>query len=317
MQIPRQLLKRCMMLVALWGILPVASAQELSPIEMVKQYPPGKGIFQNDGAEIAQQMLQWQIKRGEAQLQVLAKDIAKLRHQIEEIEKSADNEADEQPQELRYATDTVREELIGRCLQKLLDVRVDIAANKALLEELEKSLEAGKANKEEANAVAKSKQAQKQLLLEQIKILEHETARIEQLKKRGVVSKSEGQEARLKILTLRGELAKLEQVVAVRQNESAVQIASRVTDLHLETRRLQAFEEAARRQLEQLARAAKVAHDLKQHQREREQLERRLSLRVDRHEKVLADLEEAKVLLKQIQGVKDDDKSESPDAPEP
>ncbi len=315
MRIQRQLLFVIPMLWSAFGSWIFIDAQELSPIEMIKLYPPDKGIFKEHGVQLAEQMLQWQIKRGEVHRRLLADEIAKIRSQIEDIERAAENEADEQPQEYRYATDTVREELIGQCLQKLLDIRVDIAANEVLLDELEKTLKDGEARKAEEDAEARSIQSQKQLLMEQIKILEQRADRIEQLQKRGAVA--EVQETQLRLLTLRGELAKLEQVNQIQRNRDATQLASRIKDLRLETRRMSAFEKAALRQLEQLAKAAKAARGLKQRQREQSQLEQRLALRVERHEQVLAELEEANVLLKQIQDHKVAPKIKPPDNPRP
>ena len=108
--------------------------------------------------------------------------------------------------------------------------------------------------------------------------------------------------------------ASLERTEEVNRNEAPTQLASRITDLRLETRRLTAFEQAARQQLEQLAEAAKLARELTRHQQQRSQFERRLDLKVNRFEQLLTELEDAKLLLQQVQSRKGAGKSQ-PDRP--
>jgi hypothetical protein len=74
-----------------------------------------------------------------------------------------------------------------------------------------------------------------------------------------------------------------------------------LADVRLETHRLKALEAAAGRQLEELAKATELGRKWQALQREIEQLNERLLLRVKRLEEVVMETEEAELLLKQVE----------------
>lgn len=278
---------------------PFADAQEQRPGEFIKRYPPEfliKNVKKN-ALELERKMLRWQVQRGEMKQEQLEREMTKLQAEIEACEANAAQIANQSPAELRHASDFVREQLINGALQKLLDARVEIAANEALMEKIDARLQAFKPNEIEQ----KRFETRENTLRAQLQLLREKAQFLKAMHEQGTTDGQMLREAQIRIEGLEGELAELSIEKQLSTRKSTAELSVRLADVRLETYRLRAREKAAETQLAQLAEAAKVASRIRQEQRTLDELIQRMKLRLEHYERVLMETEEVRQLLKLLE----------------
>ncbi|MCA9027096.1 MAG: hypothetical protein KDA86_17945 [Planctomycetaceae bacterium] len=287
------------------------SAQERDQadiLEEVMQFPPGKKLIPEQLYSMAQQMLKWQIQRGEMQQLRLEKEIYKVQAHLEAIDADVADRALQVPGSLGLATDAVREQLIQQVLEELFEVRVDIAAAEAQVQALEEQV-----HQEEGEVTKRSElwKLRQKALTDQLEVQQRDLERLEALVKANSATQAALDKAKKEIVRQQIALAEHEREM---QNGSLLgpsHLASQIAELRLSLHSLKAREQAAELQLEQLAKAAEMARKTNRQQRQADQLAKRLNLRIARQEQIMIDTEELQVLLDQIQAaLQDNDTSE-------
>lgn len=275
-----------------------SSAQQNNPLEMLQLYPADPSMVRADDIERAKTMLAWRIERGEKTIERMEREIDKLKDQIAEQEARASALAEEGMGVYALTTDTFRAQLIGRVLERLLEVRVDIAAGEALVSHLEKNLNVAEAKVDEGlNAKFK---IQRDVLKAKLETLHDERERMTELYKRQLISEAELRQSKLEIQSLEAELALLEVEKESVNRQEAAQAAAPLTDARVNLLESRARETMAEKQLREIASAAAFAPKLSQVQREIDRLRSILDIRVERLQETQLDIEESRVFLELI-----------------
>ncbi len=107
-------------------------------------------------------------------------------------------------------------------------------------------------------------------------------------------------ESQIEVLNVEAELAKLAADEEASERRRAAEIASSLADVRVELHQLRAREGMSELQLKKLATAADVARGRRRIQREVDALFERLDIRRRRYEKISMEVEEAKLLLREI-----------------
>ncbi len=276
-------------------------AQEDDPLETLRRVPPNSKVLKVDEYTIAlgKEMLEWQIRRGTRNLQRLDTEIQELERQIVEREAASVSLAEKsQLGELAFATDAVHDQLLGRVLGRLLEARVDIAANEAMAQHLEDQLKNASSNE----GAQEWYKAQRDALEKKLALLSASANRMKSYYEGtgGPSIESNILESQIEVLNVEAELAKLAADEEASERRRAAEIASSLADVRVELHQLRAREGMSELQLKKLATAADVARGRRRIQREVDALFERLDIRRRRYEKISMEVEEAKLLLREI-----------------
>ncbi len=151
------------------------------------------------------------------------------------------------------ASGRIQEDLVGRCLQQLMDTRLEIAANKSYLEQVSKNT---KSSATEAEALG-VRVAQTRVELHAKKLRQ-----LEELFETGAVSNLEVIEAQVELGEAEAELAERLAVVEMKTVGNGKSLDEQVNEIQLSTLRLKALEQAAAEQLKQLSESRRVVRQL-------------------------------------------------------
>jgi hypothetical protein len=274
-------------------------------IEQLRWIPPDPNLVHVSDVKFALRMLRWHIQRGEMTQLHLQSEIKTLRDEIRQKEEAVrDVVTENTPAQFRFATDAVREQLIGQVLQKLLSAELEVAAHEALVEMLDEQPQHDVPDEfrdKRSKLEDEMFKARERALVEKLKMLAERSQFLRQQVQSGTVTPAEAQKARVAVKEVEGELAELNAERELNKHMRSADVSKRLADVRLETHRLKALEAAAGRQLEELAKAAELGRKWQALQREIEQLNERLLLRVKRLEEVEMETEEAELLLKQVE----------------
>lgn len=274
-------------------------AQEDDPLETLRRIPPNPAILKEDTIAIGKVMLEWQIRRGAMNLQRLETEIEELEKQIAEMEAASASVAERsQLEELAFATDAVLDQLLGRVLGRLLEARVDIAANEALAQHLGDQLK----NVSPDEGALERQNAQRDALQKKLSLLSASAERMKSAYKGtgGPLIERNILESQIEVLNVEAEIAQLAADEETSGRCRTTEIASSLADVHVELHQLRAREAMSELQLKDLATAADAGRERRQIQRKVDRLSERLDIRTRRYEEISMEMEEAKLLLREI-----------------
>jgi hypothetical protein len=274
-------------------------AQEDDPLETLRRVPPNSGMLDKRTIELGKAMLEWQIRRGTVNLQRLDAEIRQLEQQITEMEAASASIAEKsQLEELAFATDAVRDQLLARVLGRLLEARVDIAANEAMAQHLDDQLK----NVSPDEGAQERHNAQRDALQKKLSLLSASAERIKSVFKGAGGPPIERQilESQIKVLDVEAEIAKLAADEEASGRRRAAEVASSLADVRVELHQLRVREGVSELQLKELAADADAARKRREIQREVDRLSARLEVRTRRYEEISMEVEEAKLLLREI-----------------
>lgn len=141
-----------LLVVIIAGSSTQAIAQDKDPIELARDYPPS--LIQVD---VAQEQMQWQIKRLREQQAIQEQELRKIDDQITELNQEINALTKKLPVELRFANESVRAQLIGDVLRELLASRLEVASQQELIEQLTVALEDAKMENSKADEIRQQK----------------------------------------------------------------------------------------------------------------------------------------------------------------
>lgn len=277
----------------------IARAQSDNPLEMLRQYPADPSIIGADAIESAKKMLAWRIERGTTTIHWMERDIKDLENTTADLEEQMFALAQQGMGVYAFTSDTVRAQLIGRVLERLLDVRVDIAANEAIVSYLDKNLHEAEAKAKEGLYVAFK--AQRDALEAKLKTLLLERERLKALHAKNAVSAAVLLTSKATFQSLEAEIAALDVDKESIERQEAAKIATPLSDARVKLLEKRAREKMAARQLDEITSAASFAPRVRKAQREIDRLRSILDIRVRRMREAEMDVAESQTFLKLIE----------------
>lgn len=273
----------------------IVHGQEEDYFERIRRVP-----LVDRPAEIrrAQESLEWKQQLQHAAMDHITMNMERTRAEIEQLEAASAQLS--MASSMMLVSDEMRDHLLGRVLEKLLETRVDIAGHNALREGLQEQLETFK---NVAAADPSADQAYRKRLEEKLQAVNDRAQRLRDLQAAKVVSDSDLLNSRVEILNLESEIDKLKWDKGTQDQTRLAQAAQPLSDTQLKLHELKAREAMAESQLKELAIAANDARRLRQLRQEIDRLTERLDRDMTRSDEVKQELEEVDILLSKIRNL--------------
>ena len=289
-----------MLAVALCYCVPsiVCGQENDSPLDLLRRFPADPTIIQANIIDTGKQMLAWEIERATDAVTRMKRDIDVLEQKIAELEQRMSVLTEDGMGVFAFTSDAVRAELIGRVLERLLDARVDIAAEEALVSHLE-----GNMSKSETEMIAELNafKAQRDALEGALRTLNVERDRLKALHARNAVSKAELMRSEALIRNHEVQIAALDVEKESVARKEAAKVAAPLADARLSLVAKRAREKMAARQLVEITSAAKFAPRVRQAQREIDRYLSILESRVQQLHEAEVELAESRAFLERIE----------------
>ena len=243
-------------------------------LDMLRRFPSDRDFMTTNSVEAGLLMLQWQKDRGDVHTELLKNRADMLEARIEDLGHQEIRLSHESPiMGLTSASNETRELLLSRVLERLMDIRVDIAGHEALVKQLMRELE----ESESTESARASKKALEEATKEVAK-LRDELSESNARSQEGNSARGDGANlyGRYRSAKLIAEKAQADE--NVRRDRLYEQILGPLTETQRELLRLKAQEKMSVEQLEQLAKAGGVMRDLKSVRRKIDQLNEQVDL---------------------------------------
>lgn len=279
------------------GLLHAADVAAPPEIETLRHYPADEEFLNSSTVELGKKVLLWQIERGEMAEKVIRKRKRELEHRIEDLEQERAKMSSAGMGVYAFTSDTVRSGLIGRVLERLLEVRLEIAASEAVVKHLSSEIENESGDLEFDESAF---DAQERALRKQVAMLEVERKRLNELVEQGAITTSELTRNQLLVQQTQAEIAKLGAEKKMAARASMAKLAGPLADARVQLIQQQAREQAAQLQLEQIMEAASFAPEVRKQQREIDLLKTRLATLDRKAQEQSMQIEEAQTLLRSV-----------------
>lgn len=202
----------------------------------------------------------------------------KLQVELHKVETELDMLQSEQPEGLQLASPKIHEELTGRCLQTLLDTRLEIAANEAYLAKTAQIQEPIEATMHSyGQRIAENR----------LELFERKFAQVSKLVEQGAANMLQQLEAKLELQEAEAKLAEHLALKKAYAELGPSGTSDEASQMQLNNVRLRALEAAAMNELRKLGDARKLARQVRQF----EHLATEVSQKLELYQRHVAELE--------------------------
>ncbi|MEL7496817.1 MAG: hypothetical protein AAFN77_04360 [Planctomycetota bacterium] len=252
-----------------------AQCTAFQDLEMIRKYPPGSLNLKTSKNALVQ--IEWQSAQLEAQLFEAEKIAARKEAELDQINSMIGDLNQTLPIEVRFVDQQTRSRLVGRVLEQLLDAKLDLAAKKISIAELEKRL--AKSNKQNLSDLRK-REAEIDVRAAERTVAAAKNRLVQQqrLHEKGFISKENIDEAQFELDL---ELLKLEKVktsVEIMSFAGDESISSELVQLRTEIAPIQARIEAAENYLQVFKEAAATEHRINELSRKSDMVQKSLNI---------------------------------------